>query len=109
MERIVGPGFHARVYALVRQVPFGRVTTYGDVAAAMGDVTVSRHVGWALAGLREDDVPWHRVINRAGRISFRGDTARGELQRALLESEGVTFDAGDRVALATLRWLPREG
>lgn len=107
--RIVGPGFHEQVYALVRQVPAGRVTTYGDVAAALGDVAVSRHVGWALAALREEDVPWHRVINRLGTISFRGDTARGEAQRRLLEAEGVTFDTKGRVELKGLRWRPGIG
>ena len=103
-DRVVTPGFHARVYAVVRQVPAGSVTTYGDVAAVLGSPRVARHVGWALAALREEDVPWHRVINAQGRISHRGDTGRGELQRALLEREGVVFDARDRVDLKRLRW-----
>jgi alkylated DNA nucleotide flippase Atl1 len=103
VERIVGPGFHGRVYALVAQVPPGRVTTYGDVAAALGTPRVARQVGWALAACRDDAVPWHRVINAKGTISFRGDTPRAVLQRARLEDEGVGFDAEGRVALAALR------
>lgn len=103
-ERVVTEGFHERVYARVRQVPEGRVTTYGDVAAALGSPRVARHVGWALAALRDEDVPWHRVINAKGMISFKGDTPRGELQRARLEAEGVSFDARGRVPLKTLRW-----
>jgi methylated-DNA-protein-cysteine methyltransferase-like protein len=102
-RRVVGPGFHAQVYALVCQVPAGRVTTYGDVAAALGSPRVARHVGWALAALQTPDVPWHRVINSRGALSFRGDTSRGVLQRSLLEAEGVTFDPAGRVARA-LRW-----
>ena len=103
VERVVGPGFHARVYALVARVPPGRVTTYGDVAAALGSPRVARQVGWALAACRSDEVPWHRVLNARGTISFRGDTPRAVLQRARLEDEGVTFDADGRVALAALR------
>jgi methylated-DNA-protein-cysteine methyltransferase-like protein len=80
------------------------VTTYGDVAAALGSPRVARHVGWALAALREEDVPWHRVINSRGRISFKGDTPRAVLQRAKLEAEGVTFSATGRVDLKLLRW-----
>ncbi|MEE2788029.1 MAG: MGMT family protein [Myxococcota bacterium] len=95
--RIVGPGFYDRVYAMVRQVPAGRVAAYGDVATMLGSPRVARHVGWALAGLppSEADVPWHRIINSRGRISFKGQTVRAELQRQRLESEGIIFsDAG---------------
>lgn len=102
--RVVTEGFHDRVYAMVRLVPEGRVTTYGDVAAALGSPRVARHVGWALAALRDDDVPWHRVINAQGRISFKGDTPRAELQRMRLEHEGVGFDSRGRVDLKQLRW-----
>lgn len=101
--RIVGPGFNRRVYAVVRTVPPGAVTTYGDVATILGSPRVARHVGFALAALDDPGVPWHRVINSRGRISFKGDTARGRLQRALLEQEGVAFDAAGRVALRRLR------
>ncbi len=102
-ERVVSEGFHERVYAVVRGVPPGRVTTYGDVASALGSPRVARHVGWALAALRDEEVPWHRVINAKGTISDRGDTARALLQRSLLEREGVVFDARGRVDLAKLR------
>ncbi len=102
--RVVGPGFHAKVYALVKHVPHGRVTTYGDVATALGSPRVARHVGWALAALSDESVPWHRVINAQARISFKGDTPRGELQRHLLEAEGVDFDTRDRVDLKALRY-----
>lgn len=108
-ERVVSLGFHARVYAVVRSIPAGRVSTYGDVATRLGTPRVARHVGWALAALREDDVPWHRVINARGTISFRGDTPRAVLQRALLEAEGIPFDVRGRVDLRAFRHRPDEG
>lgn len=108
--RVVGPGFNGRVYAVVREVPAGRVTTYGDVATVLGSPRVARHVGYALAALNDDRVPWHRVINAQGRISFRGDVVRGATQRALLEAEGIVFDAHERVDLKRLRFAfpPRD-
>lgn len=102
--RVVTEGFHERVYEVVRRVPPGHLTTYGDVATALGSPRVARHVGWALAALREGDVPWHRVINAQGRISFKGDLVRGETQRRRLEAEGVVFDAAGRAPLKALRW-----
>lgn len=104
-ERVVTEGFHGRVYDKVCEVPAGHVTTYGDVAAALGSPRVARHVGWALAALQDQAVPWHRVINAQGRISFKGDTPRAVLQRGLLEAEGVVFSASGRVDLKALRWV----
>lgn len=99
-ERVVGPGFRARVYAAVKKVPRGEVTTYGDVAGALGSRRVARQVGFALAALDAAGariVPWQRVINAQGRISFKGDLARAEVQRRLLEREGLSFDDSGRV------------
>jgi methylated-DNA-protein-cysteine methyltransferase-like protein len=86
-------GFFAQVYRLVRQVPPGKVTSYGAIARMLGHPRGARTVGWALHSLPEGSgVPWHRVINSQGRISTgRWEHAAG-LQRALLESEGVVFD-----------------
>jgi methylated-DNA-protein-cysteine methyltransferase-like protein len=104
-ERVVSAGFHATVYEAVRRVPAGRVTTYGDVATVLGSPRVARHVGWALSALPTDtEVPWHRVINAKGMMSFRGDTWRGEEQRARLEGEGILFDGRGKVDLKRLRW-----
>ena len=104
LPKVVGPGFHDAVFALVRQVPAGQVTTYGDIGGFLGSRRVARHVGFALAALTDPTVPWHRVINAQGRISFKGDTGRAAEQRALLEADGVVFDARDRVDLKALRW-----
>ena len=91
---------------MVRQVPPGHIATYGDIATLVGSPRRARHVGFALSALREDDVPWHRIINAQGTISIRGDTLRGRLQRELLESEGIIFDQRARVDLARFRWVP---
>lgn len=105
---MVGPGFHARVYAVVRQVPAGCVTTYGQVATLLGSPRVARQVGFALSALRHRDVdepvPWHRVINGRGRVSVRGESVRGCQQQELLEDEGVIFDANGKTDLGVFGW-----
>lgn len=92
-------GFRTRVYAVVQCVATGAVTTYGDVAAVLGNPGLARQVGFALAALEpgRSDVPWHRVINSRGHISFRDDDFRGVEQRVRLENEGICFDAGGKV------------
>lgn len=105
-----GPGpTYRRIYGVVRRIPRGRVATYGQVALLSGLPGQARLVGYALAALETDaDVPWHRVLNARGEISLRGIGGIDRLQRALLEAEGVTFDAG-RVPLATYCWAPARG
>lgn len=107
-RRIVGPGFRERVYGVVKLVPAGRLTTYGDVGGALGSPTVARQVGYALAALPvgRADVPWHRVVNARGCISFRGDDERGAEQLRRLAAEGVSFDEAGRIAgFRELRWV----
>jgi methylated-DNA-protein-cysteine methyltransferase-like protein len=96
---VVGPGFHVLVYAVVAQVPAGRVTTYGDVAARLGLRTAARQVGYALAALPDgrDDVPWHRVVNAKGELSRRSDGGPSARQRRKLQREGVEVTPDGRV------------
>ena len=95
---------YERIYSIVRQIPPGKVGTYGQVASLVGSCT-ARMVGYALAALPYDtDVPWQRVINRMGGISPRSGGAGGALQRQLLEAEGVTFDEAGRVDFAVAGW-----
>jgi methylated-DNA-protein-cysteine methyltransferase related protein len=97
--------FREDIYRIVRTVPPGRVTTYGDVAAVAGSPRAARQVGYAMAALPEGtDVPWHRVINAQGCISRRGDLERPLEQLRRLEDEGVIFDAVDKCDLDGLRW-----
>jgi methylated-DNA-protein-cysteine methyltransferase-like protein len=98
-HRIVGPGFHERVFALVREVPEGTVTTYGDIARALGSVRVARHVGYALAALpaRSRDVPWFRVVNGRGRLHRGSDEPGGKDQRRRLRREGIAVDDAGKI------------
>lgn len=104
--RVIGPGFHEEVYAVVMLVPPGFVTTYGDVGTMLGSARIARQVGWALANLphTRTDVPWHRVINARGTVSFKGDLGRATLQETLLKNEGIAVDAEGRIALARHRY-----
>ena len=98
------------IYGVVRQIPRGRVATYGQVAALAGMPRRARQVGYALHSLPEGSgVPWQRVINATGKISFRPETMEYAVQRALLESEGVAFGPGGVVALDRYQWRPRTG
>jgi methylated-DNA-protein-cysteine methyltransferase-like protein len=96
--------FFEQIYQLVRQVPPGKVISYGAIARLLGQPHAARTVGWAMHSLPEgSDVPWHRVINSQGRISLgRGQGA--DLQRALLEAEGVEFDEHGRVSWDRFGW-----
>lgn len=100
---------HAPVYAFVRRIPRGRVTTYGAVAREAGLAGRARQVGYALAALGRaedaEEVPWHRVVNARGEISARaGGSAFERLQRTLLEAEGVAFDDRGRIDLDRYGW-----
>jgi methylated-DNA-protein-cysteine methyltransferase-like protein len=104
----VGSGRNARVYAVVRRIPSGRVATYGQIAKLAGLGGAARQVGYALAALpAHSAVPWHRVINAQGTISMRKQSGPDLEQRLLLENEGVRFDAGGRASLDTFGWRPR--
>jgi methylated-DNA-protein-cysteine methyltransferase related protein len=102
---------YSRVWALVRQVPPGRVISYGQVAALLDPpIDISgedyqlygaRWVGQAMRGCPAD-VPWQRVLNAQGKISLPGPG--GAEQRALLEDEGVNFNESDRVDLRRYGW-----
>jgi len=96
------------IYSVVRRIPRGRVATYGQVASLAGLSGHARQVGYALNALPDGTVvPWHRVVNAAGRISTRA-TPGGELvQQLLLEKEGVRLDGRGRIPLEQLRWQPR--
>ncbi|HYH07867.1 MAG TPA: MGMT family protein [Thermoanaerobaculia bacterium] len=93
------------IWSAVQQIPKGRVATYGDIAALAGLEGHARQVGYALHHLPEaSKVPWHRVINAKGEISPRSAGDSHELQRLLLEAEGVEFGLDGRVELKKYRW-----
>lgn len=98
--------FYEDVYHAVSAIPAGRVTTYGTIAAMIGRPMDARAVGYALRALPDDTtVPWHRVINAKGTISLKArHPHETDLQRQLLEREGVDFDAEGRVDLTRFGW-----
>ena len=99
---------YPKIYAVVSRIPKGRVATYGQVAVLAGLPRQARLVGYALHTLPADsDVPWHRVVNAAGKISLRGDgLGHDELQAQLLRREGVRF-VNSAIPLDRFRWEPR--
>ncbi len=97
-----------RIRAVVRNIPEGRVATYGQIAALAGLPRRARLVGHALRDSDALGLPWHRVINARGEVSARGDVVGEELQRELLAGEGVALGANGRVSLAAYRWQPRK-
>lgn len=101
-------GDRARILTQVERIPPGRVATYGQVARLAGLERGARQVGWALHGLpSESRLPWQRVVGVGGRISLRAQHGAEELQRLLLEAEGVEFGADGKIDLECYGWRPR--
>ena len=93
---------YERIYDVVRQVPKGRVATYGAIARAVGMPRGARQVGYAMAalgrGTPRPDVPWHRIVNA------KGESSIGEEQVARLRAENVVFGSDGRIDLARFGW-----
>ena len=95
---------YERVYMVVRQIPLGKVATYGQIASFV-DKCTARMVGYAMsASAIEDGIPWWRVINSQGKISPRGNDLSTVRQQELLEAEGILFNASGRVDFKRVRW-----
>jgi methylated-DNA-protein-cysteine methyltransferase related protein len=97
------------IYAMVRQIPAGQVATYGQIAELVGLYGRARVIGYALfrAAAPESEIPWQRVINAKGMIS-RSPLRQGsdELQRILLEQEGIVFNDHEQIDLQRYQWHP---
>ena len=95
---------YRRIHDVVRQIPPGKVSTYGQVAKIVGKCT-ARMAGYAIAAVPSDsNIPWHRVINSRGKISPRSCGDGHIRQYRLLEAEGIRFDTEGRVDLNEFRW-----
>jgi methylated-DNA-protein-cysteine methyltransferase-like protein len=103
--------FFQTIYEIARQIPCGKVATYGQLARLAGNARMARQVGWALhsnpsPGSGPGSIPCHRVLNRNGELC-KGFAFGGlDAQRLLLEAEGITLLADGRVDLAQYGWQP---
>lgn len=103
----ISDSFFERVYAIVRQIPYGRVTSYGAIAKALGTARSARMVGWAMnASHNLEDVPAHRVVNRKGLLTGKHHFEGTNLMQQLLESEGVRIKENQIVDLEKYFWEP---
>ncbi len=98
--------YRENVYALVRQIPPGRVMTYGQIASILGEGYTPRTVGYVMFAADTEDVPWQRVINSQGRCSTGRLTIPVNLQQELLEAEGIVFNEKERCDLRQYLWEP---
>lgn len=98
-----------RIYDIVRQIPVGKVATYGQVAELANLAGKARLVGYALyrVDTQSSDIPWHRVINAKGEISH-STLRRGTdyYQKTLLEEEGIIFTSDGKIKLSQYQWKP---
>jgi methylated-DNA-protein-cysteine methyltransferase-like protein len=95
------------IYDTIRQIPEGRIASYGQISKIVGRCS-AQMVGFALAALRDTpngpEVPWYRVVNSAGRVALTGEYGIN-MQRSLLEQEGVEFDEDGVIDFYRFGWL----
>lgn len=98
--------FHQTIYQLVRQIPYGKVASYGQLAALAGRPGAARAVGHAMRVCRDSSVPCHRVVHQDGSTTAAFDTIERNTQRRLLEQEGVAFSPDQKVFMDQFQWRP---
>jgi methylated-DNA-protein-cysteine methyltransferase-like protein len=99
-------GFYNKVYDVVKRIPRGKVTTYGKIAAMIGAPGSAKIVGWALHSNPDPGtIPCHRVVNRNGETSGSFAFGGPDVQKQLLESEGVIFSPEGNVDLGKCLWI----
>ncbi|MFC1885992.1 MGMT family protein [Thermodesulfobacteriota bacterium] len=98
--------FSEKVKQLIKRVPKGKVTTYGQIAAFAGNPSGARQVVRVLhASSGKENLPWHRIVNRNGQISLNPGNGY-ELQKQMLEKEGISFDHTDSIDFDQFLWRP---
>jgi methylated-DNA-protein-cysteine methyltransferase-like protein len=102
--------FFERVYAVARQIPYGKVTSYGAIAKVLGAARSARMVGWAMhASHNLEDVPAHRVVNRKGLLTGKHHFDGTNLMQQLLESEGIEVIDNQIIEFEKHFWMPEMG
>jgi len=105
---ITSDNFFERVYAVARQIPYGKVTSYGAIARVLGTARSARMVGWAMnAAHNLEDVPAHRVVNRKGLLTGKHHFDGTNLMQQLLESEGVLVVENQIIDFEKYFWEPK--
>lgn len=99
--------FFHKVYAVARQIPYGRVTSYGAIAKYLGMARSARMVGWAMNGSHGmEDIPAHRVVNRKGLLTGKHHFEGSKLMQQLLESEGIKVEDNQIIGFKDYFWDP---
>lgn len=98
--------FFYKVYKVVEQIPFGKVTTYGAIAEVCGIRSAARTVGWALNGASASGLPCHRVVNRFGALTGKVHFGDPNLMEELLRAEGIEFLENGCVDMSKYFWKP---
>lgn len=99
------------IYQTVRKIPAGKVATYGQIADLAGLYGKARLVGYAMFQIDtvSDDIPWHRVINAKGEVSYSSSREGGDyLQKHMLEQEGIKFNSAGKINLSQYQWKPND-
>ncbi|SHJ30124.1 methylated-DNA-protein-cysteine methyltransferase related protein [Arenibacter nanhaiticus] len=99
--------FFQKVYQVVRQIPYGRVTSYGAIAKYLGAARSARMVGWAMNNAHSmPDIPAHRVVNRVGLLTGKHHFSGTNLMQQLLENEGIIVEEDQIIAFEKYFWDP---
>ena len=107
MKSTSNNNFFERVYKVVARIPYGKVTTYGDIAETCGTRGAARTVGWAINGTSVTGLPCHRVVNRYGALTGRLHFGDPDLMEDMLRSEGIEFDKDGCVIMEKYLWKPK--
>jgi methylated-DNA-protein-cysteine methyltransferase-like protein len=106
MNRVDEQSYRERVYQIVREIPLGKVMTYGQIAEILGEGYTARTVGYVMHAANTENVPWQRVINAKGGCSTAMITMIVNLQQKMLEDEGIEFSEKGFCDLKIYRWYP---
>ena len=100
--------FFEKVYDVARQIPYGRVTSYGEIAKYLGAARSARMVGWAMnnSSSQKEEVPAHRVVNRKGLLTGKHHFSGTNLMQQLLENEGIVVVDNQIQNFEEVLWIP---
>jgi len=98
--------YREKVYKIVREIPSGRVMTYGQIADILGAGYTARTIGYVMHAAETENVPWQRVINSQGSCSTSKLFLPYNVQQKMLEDEGVAFSDKGKCDLEKYRWFP---